>query len=1172
MGDSNLEAIGKLIEEFIDDVRAGKQPDIESFANRDPAIATQIRNALSAVLMIENPGQPGHQNAQLKADNVFDRQPAPAQIGEFQIIRELGRGGMGCVYEAVQSSLDRRVALKVLNIRGELKDQFFARFQVEAHAAANLHHTNIVPVFQVGESDGHVFYAMQLIEGNSLEKVIKFLGESGLYELDSSNSKSSALKNDVTIFSDVTTDHVSSTDHHKPLRKKVGVDSKSSTTLVDQKISICNRQADLEYATPAYFRIIAGFGLAAADALAHAHDKRVLHRDIKPANLILDRESNIWLTDFGLAKYQDSDLTQTGQVVGTLRYMAPERLIGEGDHRADIYSLGLTLYELVTLEPAFADSDQAALIGKINREPVADPVKRCPQLPSDLNAIIRKTVQREPELRYQSAADLADDLQRFVEGRPIEAQSISSFRKLKLWSRRNPVVASLLGAVFLLMIILTVGAVISSLTLNEKNLEISRRFENEKKLRAESDQQLLNASLSAFEALSVSKENSRQEKMIQQISVIQELNESREDISIEKRRLRDMYINAVTRYDLKETRRVPLKDQHINPDNDWGFSSDLSLLARIDIRGQFQIVSVKSQRVMKTLSANWQYGKTRFGPNDKFVCIHGVDQNLETTFAIYNWRNGERIFKHRGSTDEGLRGSFGFSANGARVAFRDETNIYVYDFNSDDLVLSLKTLGAPWLALSPDGTQLVYARFDGVVLYDVDQNKQVDVYKGVATSLVGCWSPFPNYFAAGSGDGTIVIWDIANNAAPFKKLHGHSSEIESLSFHPDGTMLVSSSREGKTRIWKRGFTELEMPKGGMQFSRSGNEIAFFDDETAYGIWSVQGVPPREFSISPVPAQQSSFSMALADNTLAWASRGIHLPLLNLDTFQMQLIPTPDGNDDTVVMQVIDQETKRCPIAIFASKRIVVEASKTSEETAKTEWELKEVHRYENWGQRIFPVDQDSMVIIDQQNSFELRNNSGDVKKIKTDWWCGAAAVAKEHIVVTSKSEPQFMSVSISALKSGNPPEGMLHLLELNQPAVPLVGPGNRIAFSSNGLVLVHDIIGSFESELIATLQLQGSDAFCRAAFSNDGTFLAITSYKQILLFRTSDWAQIAAIPAPSNVVLAGTVMENSIDIKFTQGDQYLVCGTTAGSIIVWDFDDLLNELEDRQLGFGEFTN
>ena len=1052
MGDSNLEAIGKLIEEFIEDVRAGKQPDIESFANRDPAIATQVRNALSAVLMIESPGKPDDSGVQLKPVNVPKPQNAPSQIGEFQIIRELGRGGMGCVYEAVQSSLDRRVALKVLNIRSELRDQFFARFQVEAHAAANLHHTNIVPVFQVGEADGHVFYAMQLIEGNSLEKVIKLLYESGRYMLDSGRLKSNDLHNDATLFSDITTDHVTSNGPSYSPRNPNVADSKPPANQFSQQEPNGDQLADIEYATPEYFRTIARFGHAAANALAHAHDKRVLHRDIKPANLILDRQANIWLADFGLAKYQDSELTQTGQVVGTLRYMAPERLIGEGDHRSDIYSLGLTLYELVTLKPAFPDSDQATLIGKINREPVIDPVKHCAQLPHDLNAIIRKAVQREPDLRYQSAAFFADDLQRFVEGRPIQAQSISSFRKLKLWSRRNPVVASLLGTVFLLMIILTVGAVISSLTLNEKNLEISRRFENEKKLRAESDNRLLDASLNAFEALSVSKEPGRQNKMIQQISVIQGLNESREDISIEKRSLRDMYIQAITRYDLAETLRVPLKDDLINPDNDWGFSSDLSLLARINITGQFQVVSVENQRVIKTLSANWQYGKTRFGPNDKFVCIHGVDQNLETTFEIYNWKNGERIFQHRGSTDEGLRGSFGFSANGARVAFRDETNIYVYDFNSDDLVFSLKTLGTPWLALSPDGTQLVYARFDGVVLYDIDLNEEVDVYKGVATSLVGCWSPYPNYFAAGSGDGTIVIWDIENNAAPFRKLHGHSSEIESLCFHPGGTMLVSSSREGTTRIWKRGVTELEMPKGGMQFSSSGNEIAFFDDENAYGIWSVQGVPPKEFSISPVPAQQSSFSMALADNTLAWASRGMYLPLLNFDTFQMQLIPTPDGNDDTVVVRMADQETPRCPITIFAAKRSVIESSKSSEKTAKAVWDLKEINQYETWGQRVFPVDQHSMVVIDQQNSFEFLNNKGDAKKIKTDWWCGAAAVAKDHIVVTSKSEPQFISVPISALKSEDAPEGMLHLLETNQPAVPSVGPGNRIAFSSNGLV------------------------------------------------------------------------------------------------------------------------
>jgi serine/threonine protein kinase len=229
------------------------------------------------------------------------------RIGEFRILRELGRGGMGIVYEAEQESLGRHVAIKVLVPGTARSSQTVQRFLREARAAAQLHHTNIVPVFGVGECDGLHYYAMQLIRGLSLDKVLKEV---------------------------------------RRLKGRGPKEPAEDQTAVHRTLAAANDSEDQ------YDRRIARIGLHVAEALEYAHQQGTLHRDIKPSNILLDVQGVAWVTDFGLAKaVEDEDLTGTGDLVGTIRYMAPERLRGRCDCRSDEYSLGLTLYELLALRP-----------------------------------------------------------------------------------------------------------------------------------------------------------------------------------------------------------------------------------------------------------------------------------------------------------------------------------------------------------------------------------------------------------------------------------------------------------------------------------------------------------------------------------------------------------------------------------------------------------------------------------------------------------------------------------------------------------------------------------------------------------------------------------------------------------------------------------------------------
>jgi serine/threonine protein kinase len=197
-----------------------------------------------------------------------------------------------------------------------------------------------------------------------------------------------------------------------------------------------------------------------ADALAHAHAQGILHRDIKPSNLLLDLRGTVWVTDFGLAKASDADdLTRTGDVVGTLRYMAPERFDGLGDHRADVYALGLTLYELLTLRPAFLADNRHKLVEQVLTAAPPAPRRVRPAVPRDLETVVLKATARDPALRYQAAADLADDLRRYLEDRPIRARRASGTEQAWRWCRRNPAVAGLLATVLL---VLAVGAAMAA--------------------------------------------------------------------------------------------------------------------------------------------------------------------------------------------------------------------------------------------------------------------------------------------------------------------------------------------------------------------------------------------------------------------------------------------------------------------------------------------------------------------------------------------------------------------------------------------------------------------------------------------------------------------------------------------------------------------------------------
>ncbi len=347
------------------------------------------------------------------------------RLGDFEIVREIGRGGMGVVYEALQLSLHRCVALKILTSSLSLTPRAIERFQREAEAAAKLHHGNIVPVYATGEHDGLHFYVMELIAGPSLDHVLRRLRQE------------QAPRTGKKHLAETMPPELLATGPHVPsVTPSPGDSSLSSGS--------------------GFFDTVARLTAGVADALEHAHQNGVIHRDIKPANLLLAPDGRLCLNDFGLARLlEQPGMTMEGEFVGTPAYMSPEQVTAGRiplDHRTDIYSLGATLYELLTLQPPFTGERREQLLAQVvHKEPKA-PRKVNKKVPVDLETICLKALDKDPDRRYQSAAQLADDLRAFVNQLTIQARRAGVIHRLGKWGRRNPWLAGAQAAVLLLAV------------------------------------------------------------------------------------------------------------------------------------------------------------------------------------------------------------------------------------------------------------------------------------------------------------------------------------------------------------------------------------------------------------------------------------------------------------------------------------------------------------------------------------------------------------------------------------------------------------------------------------------------------------------------------------------------------------------------------------------------
>jgi serine/threonine protein kinase len=372
----------------------------------------------------------------------YDGKSASQRLGDFEIVREIGRGGMGVVYEARQVSLNRKVALKVLSSGLGLTPKAVQRFRREAEAAAKLHHTNIVPVYATGEENGTHFYAMELIDGPSLDHVIQQMRE-GVAGTASGVSDDPGYRS-------VHTPRSLLSPGHPPAN--LGV---TGSYIEGASTSGANSGLTSSSLTSGsgYFDTVARMMAEVADALEYAHQQGVVHRDMKPSNLLLSPSGRLSINDFGLARMlEQPGMTMSGEFVGTPAYMSPEQITAGRiplDHRTDIYSLGATLYELLTLEPPHTGQSREQILAQIVQKEPKPPRRIQKKVPVDLETICLKCLEKDPDRRYQTAGKLAEDLRRYVNRFAISARRVGPIGRLIKWARRRPAVAASLGCLLI---------------------------------------------------------------------------------------------------------------------------------------------------------------------------------------------------------------------------------------------------------------------------------------------------------------------------------------------------------------------------------------------------------------------------------------------------------------------------------------------------------------------------------------------------------------------------------------------------------------------------------------------------------------------------------------------------------------------------------------------------
>jgi eukaryotic-like serine/threonine-protein kinase len=831
-------SIEELAEEFLERRRRGERPTLEEYLTRYPLLADEIREFFPVLGLVEE-FKPGTDDlsGSIAGSSIPGLAVVPERLGDFRLLREVGRGGMGIVYEAEQESLGRRVALKVLRTHRLHDPKVVLRFHREAKAAARLHHTNIVPVFGVGEHDGAHFYVMQFIQGLSLDAVLAEVRR--IAAATKPAGPSGALG---PPFSPITRGNLTVADLAQSLATGRfapaqltepgssiemplscdGADG-SSVTLPGHTAFSAATDANRQYA-----RSVARVGLQVAEALDYAHQHGVLHRDIKPSNLLLDAHGMVWVTDFGLAKVAtEGDLTCTGDIVGTVRYMAPERFEGRCDARADVYSLGLTLYELLARRPAFESEDRLALIRQVTKEEPKALRQLDPTIPRDLHTIVHTAFAKDPEDRYATAAELRDELERFLAERPIRSRPISPPEHYWRWCKRNPGLA----AVSTLACALTIAiAIVASLAAARNG----RMADQLKAQRDEAHQNLIQAYMSEAEARLHGHRTGQRFDALDAIARATRLARSAGINDPDRQKLRNQAIAAMGLPDVRVGWQVEVPDPKRH-----GFTVDSSFERYAQKRDDGSVVIRRTSDDHELLELPGLLTDCTvmiggFSDDGRYLAMMAFGQ--QSTLELWDLQARKLIL-----TENNVSGS-----NTATWAFHPDSRQFAFGLNDGSIVFIDLADGRElrrWtdglersssMAFSPDGSRLAVVpwRSDNrfVHILASDTGRAIAHLSNPAHVFHVAWNPRrPNLLAAGVEDNVIRVWDVAAGRQTIA-LEGDLYSGLAVAFHPGGDLLASRGWNSMLRLWDirtgRQVLSLASPwLPELHFDRSGTRLS-----------------------------------------------------------------------------------------------------------------------------------------------------------------------------------------------------------------------------------------------------------------------------------------------------------------------------------------------------------
>jgi eukaryotic-like serine/threonine-protein kinase len=852
MAPAEDDPLGEVVESFLARFRRGERPALCELMAQHPAMAAQIRELIPALVELEQFGSasgnipPSPMNGPVLSGHGAGSS-SPSRLGDYLITRLIGGGGMGLVYEAEHESLKSRVALKVMHPRFRTDSKYLRRFHAEARLAAGLHHTNIVSVFDYGEQDGVCYYAMQYIEGQPLDRVLADVRRLRDDDKDAAGSLASAANLSIPGGSATLAPSAAAQDRltGRSATAPSPRASPSGAVLPEaQESTDASRPLKVLQPSPAsssslgslcelrYFREVARVGAQAADALEYAHERGVLHRDIKPSNLLLDALGNVWVTDFGLAKHEEwNDLTLSRELVGTLRYMAPERLRGMSDRRGDIYSLGATLYEMLVLRPAFVESDQLRLIDRIKNDAPASPRQLGRNIPRDLETIVLRALAKDPGDRFQSAGELAAELGRFVGGHPIRSRPVSVVEQFVRWCKRDPWLAGSSVAAALLTFALFV--VLGAYTFVYRNQAEALRIE-----RVRSDRAALEARWLAVDAYTAQAKAGRFSRRTGQrfetLGAVRQAVKLLDDLpagpnsTARREALRELAIAALALPDLKPTGQVIRQ-----PPGVIRIAFDAAL-ARYALRFRDGVISVRAvadEREISrckargyldiavfSLSRNGRYLATTHSPGSALT-VWDVDRNAVAV-------------EHPGPVHSD---AVDFSPDSRRLAVLDESrDLRIIDLETGRPRVHSSGCGLGRLAYRPDGVQIAHidiqSRPPRCRILDGDTGRLVRTFALCASADHVAWADDATTLATVGSDRKIYAWDVASGLLR-TTLEGHINGGVTAKFHPSGTLLASHDWSGQSRLWDPILGRPWLSQNGMspEFSHDGRVVVADED-------------------------------------------------------------------------------------------------------------------------------------------------------------------------------------------------------------------------------------------------------------------------------------------------------------------------------------------------------